>query len=410
MTEEVMTEEVMAGESLVIYNASVPTNALVTPSMWVADSEAALQGVEITIVNGRIAEVAPTDPAGCARTTAGNTFDAAGCTVLPGFIDVHVHGGAGHDTMDATADALAGMATFFARHGVTAFLPTTMTAPHAEILRAVEVVAETSIATALDARLLGLHIEGPYISHNYPGAQPTGYIRKPNVAEFQTLTEAGPVRMITFAPEEEGADALLAAALRRDVVAVWGHTDATYEQCVTAANSGFAQATHTYNAMSGLHHRRPGVLGATLTIDTIYAQLIADNIHVHPAAMQVLTRCKGIERTILITDAMRAAGLADGDYDLGGQVVTVAGGACRLADGTLAGSILTMDQALRNFLAATGLSLAAAWPVTSRTAASSLGLADQFGSIAQGYWGDLVFLDEGLQVVATVVGGRVKRY
>lgn len=397
----------MNEELLFIHNATVPVSALAETVVPDANDTLAYRSVDITIANGRI-----TDVTSAAKVVVPHgspaVFDASGYTVLPGFIDVHVHGGAGHDTMDATPNALAAMATFFAKHGVTAFLPTTITAPHDEIRRAVENVA-TSVDAAAGARILGAHIEGPYISRHYPGAQPLDFICKPDVAEFRALIDAGPVRMMTFAPEEEGAGALLATARQQNIVAVWGHTDASYEQCVEAAAQGFSQATHTYNAMSGLHHRRPGVLGATLTIDSIYAQLIADNIHVHPAAMQVLARCKGVGRTILITDAMRAAGLADGDYDLGGQQVTVADGACRLADGTLAGSILTMDQALRNFLAATGLPLAEAWPVTSRTAAESLDLADQLGSIAQGYWGDLVVLDEGLQVVATVVGGRTNR-
>jgi len=391
-------------QSLLIRNAAVPTTALASGAGAHAQAATAYQLVDISIERGRIVSVAPAVH-GVTVSPDETTLDASGHTVLPGFIDVHVHGGAGHDTMDATPEALAGMATFVLQHGVTAFLPTTITAPHDQIRRAVANVAPIA-DQAVGARILGLHIEGPYISLHYPGAQPSDYIRKPNIEEFLDLVQAGPVRMMTFAPEVEGAAALLATALQHGVVAVWGHTDATYEECVAAATQGFTQATHTYNAMSGLHHRRPGVLGATLTIDPVYAQLIADNIHVHPAAMQVLARCKGVERTILITDAMRAAGLADGTYDLGGQQVTVAEGACRLADGTLAGSILTMDRALRNFLAATDLSLAEAWPVTSRTPAQSLGLADQFGSVAAGYCGDLVVLDSALDVIATIVGGN----
>ena len=337
----------------------------------------------------------------------GARLDATGCFVLPGFIDLHVHGGDGADTMDATQDALDRMARFFAQHGVTAFVPTTMTAPHAEILQAVAAVDKWGQKMVTGARSLGVHIEGPYISPTFPGAQPAEYIRPPSLVEFAELTSAGPVRMITLAPEVEGADALITAACQQGVIAVWGHTNATYEQCVHAANLGVTQATHTYNAMSGLHHRNPGTLGATLALDSVYAQLIADNIHIHPAAMKVLARCKGVDRTILITDAMRAAGLPEGEYTLGGQAVTVKNGSCRLANGTLAGSILTMEQALINFMAATGLSLAEAWPTTSRTPAQALGLAHQLGAIAPGYQADLVLLDAQLQVVATVVAGQV---
>lgn len=335
------------------------------------------------------------------------TLDAHDCFVLPGFIDLHVHGGAGYDTMDATPEALAVMAYFFAQHGVTSFLATTMTAPHVEILQAVTAVGQWDQQNATGARILGLHVEGPYISLKFPGAQPAKYIRPPSLREFTELMAAGPVRMITLAPEVDGADELIAAARRLGVIPVWGHTDATYETCVRAAELGMTQATHTYNAMSGLHHRKPGVLGATLAIDSIYAQLIADNIHVHPAAMKVLARCKGVDRTLLITDAMRAAGLPEGEYELGGQPVTVKEGSCRLADGTLAGSILTMECALANFMAATGLPLAAAWPTTSRTPAQALGLAHQVGSLAPGYQADVVVLDAHMQVVATVVGGKL---
>ena len=358
--------------------------------------------LDLTIRGGRIAAINEgiTDP-------GQPTLDASGCTLLPGFIDLHVHGGAGHDTMDATPTALAAMSAFFAQHGVTAFLPTTMTAPHVDIRCAVAAVGAATAQQRAGVRMLGVHVEGPYISPVYPGAQPASFIRPPDLAEFAELLGAGPVRMITLAPEVRGADELIAAAQAAGMIAVWGHTNATYEECVRAASLGISQATHTYNAMSPLHHRKPGALGATLLLDTIYAQLIADNIHVHPGAMALLARCKGIERTVLITDAMRAAGLPDGNYELGGQEVTVQNGACRLADGTLAGSILTMDQALVNFLAATGLGLASAWPVTSRTPAHALGLAHEFGSLALGYHGDLVLLDADLAVVATVVGGQV---
>lgn len=334
-------------------------------------------------------------------------LDAIDCFILPGFIDLHVHGGAGYDTMDATDEALAAMAHFFAQHGVTAFLATTMTAPHADILRAVTAVGQRRTQNTSGARMLGLHVEGPYISLKFPGAQPAEYIRPPSLQEFAELMAAGPVRMITLAPEVTGADELIETARQQGVITVWGHTNATYESCVRAAQLGMTQATHTYNAMSGLHHRKPGVLGATLALDTIYAQLIADNIHVHPAAMNILMRCKGVARTVLITDAMRAAGLPEGEYELGGQPVTVSAGSCRLADGTLAGSILTMECALANFMAATGLSLADAWPVSSRTPAQSLGLAHQVGALAPGYQADVVLLDAELQVVATIVGGQV---
>ena len=378
------------------------------------------------ITNGRLpAEFVDNDPTGDGfgtgsimlerdRITAvgermtgdGQELDAAGCYILPGFVDVHVHGGDGRDTMDADPDALAAMGRFFARHGVTGYLPTTMTAPLADIRAAVATVAGAT-APIDGARMLGVHLEGPYISPAFPGAQQPADIRSPNVGEFADMVAAGPVRMITLAPEQPGAQDLVRAALDAGVTVVAGHTSATYEEAIDAFDLGVSQATHTYNAMTGLHHRRPGTLGAVLTDDRVFAQLIADNIHVHPAAMALLARCKGAARTVLITDAMRAAGLAAGDYELGGQPVTVRDGRCCLADGTLAGSVLTMDRALANFMAATDWSLAQAWPTTSRTPAASIGLSDQLGSIQPGYLADLVLLDEDHVVVATIVGGQI---
>ena len=339
-------------------------------------------------------------------------LDATGCTILPGFVDVHIHGGQGHDAMDATHEALAEMARFLAGCGTTAFMPTTMTAPHHEICAAVANVASHTTArnaqTPMEgARILGVHVEGPYISSKFPGAQPASAIRPPNLAEFRELLAAGPVRMITLAPEVHGAHELIHEALAHDVTVVVGHTNATYDECEAAIALGATQSTHTYNAMSGLHHRRPGTLGAVLSNDCVYAQLIADNIHVHPAAINILARNKGIDRTVLITDAMRATGLPEGEYDLGGQAVTVQDGACRLADGTLAGSILTMDRALVNFMAATGLSLSDAWPATSRTPAQSIGLAHEIGNIAVNFRADLVLLDDKQTVVATIIDGQV---
>jgi len=219
--------------------------------------------------------------------------------------------------------------------------------------------------------------------------------------------------MITLAPEMPGAAELIARARARGIVVVAGHTAASYAECEAGIAAGVTQATHTYNAMTGLHHREPGTLGSVLSNDSVFAQLIADNVHVHPAAMKILARCKGAARTILITDAMRAVGLPPGSYDLGGQAVTVTAGTgnrpgeCRLADGTLAGSVLTLERGLANFVAASGMTLAEAWPTTSLSAATSLGLEGSCGKLEEAYLADLTLLDDAGEVVATVVQGRV---
>ncbi len=378
---------------------AVPTEFV---SATTRSEPAAFTQADLLIRAGRITAERTNEPQAAVRQ-----LDASGCTVLPGFVDVHIHGSAGYDVMDASPTALAAIADFLVAHGVTAFVPTTMTAPHSNTLRAVAAVADYLPHQGHGARVIGVHLEGPYISPKFPGAQPATFIRPPNPAELTELLAAGPVRMITLAPEVAGAEALIRQARAHNVVVVLGHTNATYTECLQAMTWGVSQATHTYNAMSGLHHRNPGTLGAVLSQDELDAQLIADNIHVHPAGMKILARCKGNEHTLLITDAIRATGLPEGDYELGGQPVKVKAGECRLADGTLAGSILTMDQALRNFMAASGWTLAQAWPVTSRTAARALGVDAEIGTLAPGARGDLVLLDDQLQVVATVIGGEV---
>jgi len=263
------------------------------------------------------------------------------------------------------------------------------------------------------AIILGVHLEGPFISPRFPGAQPASFIRPPDLAEFDSLCAAGPVRMITLAPEIPGALALIRKAHAAGIKIVTGHTAATYAECEASIAAGISQATHTYNAMSGLHHREPGTLGSVLSNDYVYAQLIADNIHVHPAAMKILARSKGMARTILITDAIRAVGLPPGRYDLGGQTVTVVAGLgnstgeCRLANGTLAGSVLTMERGLTNFSAAAGMSLAESWPTTSLTPAAALGLDQRRGKLESGYLADVTLLDDAGDVVATVIAGRV---
>lgn len=374
------------------------------PAAEIAQRQEAVDGFVIADLIAKEGQIAAITPQ---ADDAALTLDASDCFVLPGFVDVHIHGAAGADVMDASDEGLATMARFLVTCGVTSFLATTMTAPHTATLAAVKTVAAYCSRPQDGARLLGVHLEGPYISPRFPGAQPATAIRPPNLVEFDELAAAGPIRMITLAPEVPGADSLIRTARSQEITVVLGHTNATYEECLAAVELGVSQATHTYNAMSGLHHRRPGTLGAVLSHDDLYAQLIADNIHVHPAGIKILARCKGADRTVLITDAMRAAGMGPGQYDLAGQPVTVANGACRLADGTLAGSILTMEQALRNFMAATGYSLAGAWPVTSRTPACSIGQGHEIGSLAPGHRADLVVLDEQLGVVATVVGGAV---
>lgn len=342
------------------------------------------------------------------RALPGPHLDATDCTLLPGFIDLHVHGSAGADVMDATPDGLEAIGRFLARHGVTGFFATTVTAPHGDTLAAVENVAGyAKRPRQAGARVLGVHLEGPYISPEYPGAQNPAHVRPPSAEEFGELLRAGPVRMITLAPEQPGAEFLMEMALEADVRVALGHSGSSYGQAVAAIDAGVSQATHTFNAMTGLHHRRPGAAGAVLSDDRIHAQIIADGVHVHPAVMRILARSKGPARTLLISDAIRAAGMPPGRYEMGRLPVTVQDGACRLDDGTLAGSVLTLDAALRNFMEAAGWTLVEAWPATSLSQAQAMGIDGEAGRIRAGARADLALLDAGREVVATVVGGRL---
>jgi N-acetylglucosamine-6-phosphate deacetylase len=362
--------------------------------------------VRLLIEDGVIRDIAPhlDTPTGAAHV------DARDHIVLPGFVDIHVHGAMDADTMDATPEALRTMARFFAAHGVTAFLPTTMTASHQDITHAIDNVRAASAlpqGQGVEAHILGVHVEGPFINPKRCGAQLPEFMRPADPAEYLPWFESGAVRLITIAPEMDGVLQLIDDAQRFSIAVAIGHTDATYAQAQAAFAAGANQCTHTYNAMRGLHHREPGALGAVLANRDIFAQLICDNVHVHPGAMAALYNCKGADKLAVITDAMEATGLGDGEFTLGAHRVFVRNDVARLEDGTLAGSTLTMDAAFRNIIAATGCSLAEAARMCSTTPANALGVGDHTGQIAPGYDADLVILDQELRVIQTVVGGRI---
>ena len=340
-------------------------------------------------------------------TLIGNEIiDVKGFFVVPGFIDIHVHGAVGSDTMDATSGAILAMGNFFAQHGVTSFLPTTVAAPAKDIQVAINNVS-TTIRSYEGARHIGIHLEGPYLSNEFRGAQPSQHLRSADPDEYRSWLGNKDVRLITVAPEVEGVPDLIGAGTGVGVEFALGHTGASYEQVLAAVEMGLHQAAHTFNGMPGLKHRSPGALGAVLSDDRIWAQVIVDGIHVHPAIVKLLVKAKGIDRTILITDAIRASGMPDGDYALGDQTVHVKGGVARTDAGGLAGSTLTMDQALRNVIKFAGISLAGALPMVTRVPAAAMRLENHKGSIAPGFDADIVVLDETNHVRMTMVGGRV---
>lgn len=340
-------------------------------------------------------------------SNAAEVIDGRGLTLMPGFIDLHVHGGAGCEAMDATRDALQTMARFYASHGVTSFLATTWTDSRERITAALKAIAEAQGQQPDGATLLGAHVEGPFLNPARCGAQNTSYIRRAERDEVLAWLDLGVVKLMALAPEYPENHWLIEECAKRGITVSAAHTAATYDEMRHAVSLGLTQATHTYNAMTGLHHREPGTLGAAMILPEIYCELIADNIHVHPAAMAILAKVKGPERIILITDAIRGAGMAAGEYQIDERTVVVRDGAVRLPDGTLAGSILTMELALQNYIQATGQSLALAWKAASLNAARSIGIADRKGSLEPGKDADLVLLDDNFKVRMTVAEGRI---
>jgi N-acetylglucosamine-6-phosphate deacetylase len=332
-------------------------------------------------------------------------IDAGGFHLLPGFIDIHVHGGNGHELMDATPAGLQAMARFFAQHGVTSFLPTTWTATRSAITRALTLVAELVGPVPGGATILGAHVEGPYLNPEKCGAQDVSLIRRAARDEALEFLETGVVRLLALAPEYPENHWLIEECARRGITVSAAHTAATYAQMQNAVRLGLRHATHSFNAMLGLNHREPGTVGAILTLPEINCELIADNVHVHPAVQNLLLKAKGPRGVILITDAVRAAGLPEGEYQIDTRTVRVQGGAVRLLDGQLAGSVLTMETALKNFRQATGLSLQDAWPATSLNAARAIGVAERKGSLAVGKDADLVLLDDAGHVRTTIAEG-----
>lgn len=338
----------------------------------------------------------------------GAKLDAANLVVLPGFIDLHVHGGGGGDAMQADPLAIRQMGSLHLRHGTTSLMPTTTTAPLKSIEQAVGAVGEAMRDSQTGPRILGAHVEGPFISPEFPGAQNQNYIRLPEMGFVSQLADSSVVKLMTLAPEIPGGQELISKLRKAGLVAVMGHTASTFAEAALGAAWGVRQATHTYNAMLGLHHREPGALGWVLQDSRIFAQLIADNIHVHPGAIRILELCKGVGRLLLITDAIAAAGQPEGVYSLGELPVEVKDGACRLPDGTLAGSVLTMDRALSNLMEATGKDLAGSWPASSLTAAESCGWGHRLGRLIPGYLADITLMTQDLQVAATIVDGRLR--
>ena len=339
-----------------------------------------------------------------------HVLDFPGATLAPAFFDVHIHGAKGHDVMEATPVALAAVGSFLAARGTGSFLATTVTAPLDATLRSLSGLAKLLAQPAAEgrARPVGIHLEGPFLSHTKRGAQPAEHLLAPDIATFDRLFEAaeGRILLMTLAPELPGAVDLAAHATARGVRVSLGHSDATAAETRAAIAAGAISATHTFNAMRPLDHREPGILGTVLTCDALYAEMICDGIHVAPEMVKLWWKAKGAERAILVTDAMSAAGMPDGEYQLGDFAVQVSNGRA-IARGVLAGSVLTLDRALTNFMAFTGVPLEQALRLLTVNPAAMNGLGDQAGSVAIGMPASLVALDAAGKLVGSVGNGEL---
>jgi N-acetylglucosamine-6-phosphate deacetylase len=341
------------------------------------------------------------------------TKDFADAILAPGFVDIHMHGGAGLDVMRASPAELPHLNRFLTTHGVTGYFPTTVAAPLDQTYRALESLAgaieagPVSSNGAVEARPLGIHLEGPFLSHKRRGVHPPQYLVEPTLEIFERLWQAarGQVRMMTIAPELPGALEVIAEAAQRKICVSIGHSDAELEAARAGVLAGARHATHTFNAMRPLDHRDPGILAEVLTDRQLTADIIADGIHVAPEVVQLFLQAKGRERAVLITDATAAAGMPDGIYQLGPMQVEVKDGKCTM-DGKLAGSVLTMDRAVRNVTQFADWSLQDAVRAATLNAARAVGLAQRCGVLAPGAEANLVVLRSSGKLCQTFVRGR----
>jgi len=381
-----------------------------TPLEVMADAIVLIDDGVIRAVGSRNAV---TVPRGARMLELGNKI------LAPGFIDIHIHGGGGHDLMEGTRQAVEAVARAVLEHGTTSFVPTTLSSPP-EVLRKSLAGLHGVISSwkaeqrEVMATPLGIHLEGPFISADCRGAHPRADLQKPSIALFQQFLEAagGSLRILTLSPELEGARELQRYAIEKGVGVALGHSNATYDQAAEAIAAGAVHAVHVFNAMRPFAHRDPGILGAVLTDDRVKAEVIADGVHVDPAALRLLVRAKGVSRTVLVTDAVSATGMCPGQYFLGGMEIILGDDprtgfpACRNREGVLAGSVLTQDRAVRNMVSMAGVLLQDAVRMASYNPARLLGVEQRKGWLREGADADLVVMEPNGSVAGTMVGGH----
>ncbi len=383
---------------------AIYASRILTPTEEVGDAVILVEGSKITSIGHRDEIQVPSDAI---------HYAAPGSTVVPGFVDIHIHGAGGHDVMEGTDGALDKITETVAMHGTTSIVATSVTAPVEETCRSLESIAayirkheQPAGTPKLAAEIVGIHLEGPFISKHRRGVHPERSLVEPDLRVLDRFLKAadGLVRIVTMAPELPGAARLIQRVVAAGAVAAMGHTDADYDEARTGIQAGVRHAVHTYNAMRPFTHRDPGVLGAILTDPDITAEVIADGQHVAGPAIQVLMGTKGFDTVLLVSDGVAATGMRDGKYPLGGFEVTVKDGVCRNAEGKLAGSTLTLDRALR-YVVALGVPFADAVKMVTIQPARRLGMAGKKGILAPGCDADLVVLTPDLRVEGVMTRG-----
>jgi len=365
----------------------------------------------ILIEDGRIASIHSRTASESPATERDQLLDYPNATLAPAFFDVHIHGAAGHDVMEATPAALKTIGRLLAAHGTGSYLATTVTAPVDATLQSLsglaKLLAHPPDPSETVTWPIGIHLEGPFLSHAKRGVHPPELLLAPDIALFDRMYEAaeGHVRLMTLAPELPGATELAAHATSLGVRVSVGHSNATAAETRATIAAGAVSATHTFNAMRPLDHREPGILGVVLTTDSLFAELICDGIHNTPEMVKIWWRCKGPEHAILITDAMSATGMPDGEYALAGLKIHVANGKASFGD-VLAGSVLTLDRSLANFLSFTGATLEHGLRLLTANPAAMTGLSNQAGSLSIGQPANLVAVDAAGKLAASFVNGR----
>nr|WP_235929871.1 N-acetylglucosamine-6-phosphate deacetylase [Chengkuizengella marina] len=339
--------------------------------------------------------------------------NAEGAWLLPGFIDVHVHGGNGFDFMDASQKSLQGISEFHAQHGTTTMLATTVTSSKENIEKVLQSVVSLQKKDQLFAQIIGVHLEGPFISRNKLGAQNPNYVIPPRLDWLKEWIDKFPevIKILTLAPEKEKAVEMIRYGVEQGIVIACGHTDAVHEEMETAYEAGLTHSVHMFNAMSGMHHREPGVVGSILVNEGISTEIIADGEHVHPVCIDLLTKLKNKDNLLLITDAMSAAGLGDGIYNLGGLNVVVKDNVARLKEGdNLAGSSLTMIEGFKYMVNKVGLSVPEVSKLASYNPAKRLGMEEQIGSVDEGLQADLLLVSKDLHIEKVWKDGELLKF